>query len=162
MCQFPKFEHLYIHVLSNCHAFLCKILILMSYLGVNKENYLFYFGKEAKKGQIPKFTYLEGLEGIQNFYFTSNFDPIFFSWLYWDFSAVSTDFLHLPFCKIKSTESDQKVSNSKILYSILVSSNFNVFFSLQHVHLYELIKKMSGKWDKRDPIKKFHIFGRYT
>jgi hypothetical protein len=62
MCQFPKFEHLYIHVLSNCHAFLCKILILMSYLGVNKENYLFYFGKEAKKGQIPKFTYLEGLE----------------------------------------------------------------------------------------------------
>jgi len=79
MCQFPKFEHLYIHVLSNCHAFLCKILILMSYLGVNKENYLFYFEKEAKKAQIPKFTYLEGLEGTQNLYFTSNFDLIFFS-----------------------------------------------------------------------------------
>jgi hypothetical protein len=50
-------------------VFLCKMPFLMSYhiyLSI-KKSYLFYFGKETE----------HNLKGIENFYFTSNFDAHF-------------------------------------------------------------------------------------
>ena len=46
-----QFEHFYFS--SNLNADFCKMLILMSYLWVNKEHYIFYYGKGTK---IQKFS----------------------------------------------------------------------------------------------------------
>jgi hypothetical protein len=57
--------------------YILQNLIFISYLCVDKESYLYYFRKQAKRGQNLEILHIWKVQCVQNFYFSSNFDAFF-------------------------------------------------------------------------------------
>ena len=108
------------------------MLVLMSYLWVNKANDLFYF---EKRTQIPK-CHIFGRH-VCSFYFASNFDVFFpsFNLLSWDLAVICRRIFYTSYGQ--EDKLDQKMPNSKIwtvLFFIMLWSFF--FFSFLYVWLF--------------------------
>ena len=108
------------------------MLVLMSYLWVNKANDLFYF---EKRTQIPK-CHIFGRH-VCSFYFASNFDVFFpsFNLLSWDLAVICRRIFYTSYGQ--EDKLDQKMPNSKIwtvLFLIMLWSFF--FFSFLYVWLF--------------------------
>lgn len=130
MGEFQNWNLFILHPILMKFFFKCSslwVLIFLAYL----------FGKGILKG--PKFGNLVYLKGMLNLYCSSNFDLLFFLWIYClkvfvSTECMSTDFLYLTVNKIYLTERCQKMPISKI-WTFLSFIQFWCNFFLQNVHL---------------------------